>query len=194
LNLALVYASAGKLPEARKIAEAYLSGPSLNNNLGLYAHLAKDDNLAKSYLNMALTESKTYYGKAWDNLEAINSQTNDKAPAKETTKEKEDPNAKNKKGKKGKSPAKEAGKVTIIEEPVATKSEVKPVDVLRDMKQENAQPQVDNKAAVSNVIDNMARDANGKAAKPTANILGTIKDPSDKAPATEPAKDNAEKK
>jgi hypothetical protein len=39
--------------------------------MGLYAHLAKDDQMAKSYLNMALTESKTYYGKAWENLEAV---------------------------------------------------------------------------------------------------------------------------
>jgi len=192
LNLALVYASSGKLPEARKIAETYLSGPSLNNNLGLYAHLAKDDGLAKSYLNMALTESKTYYGKAWDNLETINNTTNDKAPAKD--KAKEDPKDKNKKSKKGKAPAKEAGKVTIIEEPVATKSEVKPVDVLRDTKQENTPPQTDNKTSVSSVIDNMAKDANGKPAKPAANILGTIKDQSDKTPATEQGKDNAEKK
>lgn len=71
LNLALAYASAGNLDEARKLAEIYFSGPHLNNNLGLYAHLAKDDKLAKSYLNMALTESKTYYGKAWENLESL---------------------------------------------------------------------------------------------------------------------------
>ncbi len=199
LNLALVYASAGKLSEARKIAESYLSGPSLNNNLGLYAHLAKDDGLAKSYLNMALTESKTYYGKAWDNLEAINSETSDKASDKTITndaskeKAKEEPKDKNKKGKKGKAPAKETGKVTIIQEPVATKSEVKPVDVLRDIKQENVQPQSDNKpnnkSTVSDVIDGMARDANSKPAKPTANILGTIKDSDSVAPAAEQNKD-----
>lgn len=71
LNLALVYATMGKLDEAEKISRIYLSGAQLSNNLGVYAHLAKDDQMAKSYLNMALTESKTYYGKAWDNLEAI---------------------------------------------------------------------------------------------------------------------------
>lgn len=72
LNLSLVYASAGKLDEARAIAERYFTGATLNNNLGLYAHLAKDDQLAKAYLNMALTESKTFYEKAWDNLQSIN--------------------------------------------------------------------------------------------------------------------------
>lgn len=195
LNLALVYASAGKLAEARKIAEAYLSGPSLNNNLGLYAHLAKDDGLAKSYLNMALTESKTYYGKAWDNLEAINNETNDKAPVKDAGKDKgkEDPKDKNKKGKKSKSTPKEAGKVTIIEEPVATKSEVKPVDVLREIKQENGQ--ADNKpATVDNVIDNIAKDANSKSVKTGEKILGTIKLPDDKAQAPAEIKDNTERK
>ncbi len=195
LNLALVYASAGKLAEARKIAEAYLSGPSLNNNLGLYAHLAKDDGLAKSYLNMALTESKTYYGKAWDNLEAINNETNDKAPVKDAGKDKgkEDPKDKNKKGKKSKSTPKEAGKVTIIEEPVATKSEVKPVDVLHEIKQENGQ--ADNKpATVDNVIDNIAKDANSKSVKTGEKILGTIKLPDDKAQAPTEIKDNTERK
>lgn len=71
LNAALVYASAGKLDEARFMAENYLSGAALNNNLGLYAHLAKDDQMARAYLNMALTESKTYYAKAWENLQDI---------------------------------------------------------------------------------------------------------------------------
>jgi len=71
LNTALVYASAGKLDEARATAETHLSGAALNNNLGLYAHLAKDDQMARAYLNMALTESKTYYAKAWDNLQEI---------------------------------------------------------------------------------------------------------------------------
>lgn len=76
LNLALVYASMGKLDEAEKIAKNYLSGVQLDNNLGLYAHLAKDDNLAKSYLNMALTDSKVYYEKAWGNLDAIGGNKN----------------------------------------------------------------------------------------------------------------------
>lgn len=75
LNMALVYASAGKLDEARAIAEQYYSGPTLANNLGLYAHLAKDDDLAKSYLNMALTDSKVFYEKAWNNLQSLETTT-----------------------------------------------------------------------------------------------------------------------
>lgn len=71
LNLALVYGAAGRLPEAEQIARVYFSGPSLKNNMGLYAHLAKNDALAKAYLNMALTESKVHYEKAWDNLESL---------------------------------------------------------------------------------------------------------------------------
>lgn len=76
LNMALVYAAKGDIESAEKIARNYLSGAQLSNNLGLYAHLAKDDQLAKTYLNMALTESKVYYEKAWENLDAINSTKN----------------------------------------------------------------------------------------------------------------------
>ncbi|MCE2926597.1 MAG: tetratricopeptide repeat protein [Rickettsiales bacterium] len=74
LNLSLVYATAGKVNEAKEIAQRYFTGAELNNNLGLYAHLAKDDQLAKAYLNMALTDSKVFYERAWDNLQLINSQ------------------------------------------------------------------------------------------------------------------------
>jgi len=77
LNMALVYAIDGKLESARDIAQNYLSGSALDNNLGLYAHLARDDQMAKSYLNMALTESKVYYEKAWDNLQNIGDNSTD---------------------------------------------------------------------------------------------------------------------
>jgi Flp pilus assembly protein TadD len=77
LNLALVYAIAGKLENATNIAQRYLTGSALNNNLGLYAHLAKDDQLAKAYLNMALTQSKTFYEKAWDNLQTLETNRSD---------------------------------------------------------------------------------------------------------------------
>lgn len=72
LNTALVYALSGKLEDARQLASLYLSDAALSNNMGLYAHLANDDAMAKSYLNMALTQSKVYYEKAWGNLQAIN--------------------------------------------------------------------------------------------------------------------------
>ena len=71
LNTALVYAIAGKLDEAQAIAEKYFTRAELDNNLGLYAHLANDDQMARSYLNMALTESKVFYQKAWDNLQDL---------------------------------------------------------------------------------------------------------------------------
>ncbi len=72
LNLALIYGVSGDFDTARDVAGKHLEGPALENNLGLYAHLAKDDALAKSYLNMALTQSPTYYERAWENLDALN--------------------------------------------------------------------------------------------------------------------------
>ncbi len=71
LNLALVYGVAGRLDEAEKIAKKYYSGAALSTNMGLYAHLAEDDALAKTYFNEALVQSKTYYERAWKNLDAI---------------------------------------------------------------------------------------------------------------------------
>lgn len=75
LNLAMVYAASGDLDTAKDIASKYLQGPTLDNNLGLYAHLAKNDGLAKTYLNMALSGSQTYYERAWTNLEILDSGT-----------------------------------------------------------------------------------------------------------------------
>lgn len=72
LNAALVYGVAGDLDHAREIASRYVDGAALENNMGLYAHLAKDDGLAKTYLNMALTQSPTFYERAWSNLDALN--------------------------------------------------------------------------------------------------------------------------
>jgi len=71
MNEALVYAINGDTPAAREIAQKYYSGAELDNNMGLYAHLAKDDQEARAYLNMALSESKVFYAKAWDNLKDI---------------------------------------------------------------------------------------------------------------------------
>jgi Flp pilus assembly protein TadD len=72
LNLALVAGVSGNFDAARDIASKYYEGAALDNNLGLYAHLAKDDALAKSYLNSALSQSPTYYERAWENLEIVN--------------------------------------------------------------------------------------------------------------------------
>lgn len=75
LNLALVYATSGNLHAAEEIARKYFEGATLHNNMGLFAHLSKDDQLAKTYLNMALTESNTFYQRAWSNLKAIDNTT-----------------------------------------------------------------------------------------------------------------------
>ena len=71
LNLALVHGISGNLEEAERVAAPNLTQAGLYNNMGLYAHLAKDDRLARSYLNMALSNSPTYYDKAWENLEKL---------------------------------------------------------------------------------------------------------------------------
>lgn len=79
-NLALVYASSGRLDDARSVAAGYYSGRELDNNMGIYAHLAKDDRLAASYLHMALTQSKTAYPKAWKNLATMGASAQPPAP------------------------------------------------------------------------------------------------------------------
>lgn len=71
LNLAMVHGVSGDLDTARDVASKYIEGPALDNNLGLYAHLAKNDNLAKTYLNMALSQSPTFYERAWENLDVV---------------------------------------------------------------------------------------------------------------------------
>lgn len=71
LNMALVYAIMNRLDDAKLVASNYYSGPELENNMGIYALLANDDEIARAYLNMALSNSKMFYAKAWDNLQAM---------------------------------------------------------------------------------------------------------------------------
>ncbi len=71
LNLAMIYGIQGQDNRARALSEKHLSGAALENNLGMYAHLANNQELAKTYLNQALTTSPTYYERAWKNLEII---------------------------------------------------------------------------------------------------------------------------
>ena len=71
LNAALIYAIAGDLKQAEKMAGRHLKEATLQNNLGLYALLSKDKQLAKTHLHMALSESKVFYEKAWNNLERL---------------------------------------------------------------------------------------------------------------------------
>lgn len=70
MNLALVYGIMGDMGKAQTVASRHMDEAALNNNMGIYAHLSKDDVLARSYLNMALSGGK-HYEKAWKNLESI---------------------------------------------------------------------------------------------------------------------------
>lgn len=64
LNLALVYAAAGKMDPARAIVSRYSPKDSQDYNQALYAPLAKDSKLAGDYLHLALTEGKSPMDKA----------------------------------------------------------------------------------------------------------------------------------
>ncbi|MCI5050351.1 MAG: tetratricopeptide repeat protein [Rickettsiales bacterium] len=75
LNMALVYGISGDMQQARRVAERHLKGAALDNNLGLYAHLANNSEMAKSYLNMALSGSTVHYERAWENLDIITTET-----------------------------------------------------------------------------------------------------------------------
>ncbi len=78
LNLALAYGLAGQLDEAEEVASRHLSEAALYNNMGLYAQLAENPEVARSYLNMALMNSPVYYERAWNNLEALGGEKKNK--------------------------------------------------------------------------------------------------------------------
>jgi Flp pilus assembly protein TadD len=71
LNLALVMGIYGDMDAAEKILKSHLPEAAVANNLGLYAYLANNEELAKSYLNTALSRSPYHYKRAWENLDAI---------------------------------------------------------------------------------------------------------------------------
>lgn len=71
MNMAMVYGIAGNSKQAEKIAGQYLEKSELYNNMGLFAAMANDKDLAKGYLNMALTSSKVHYDTAWENLKRL---------------------------------------------------------------------------------------------------------------------------
>lgn len=75
LNLAMVHGLSGDMRQAEILASKYLEGPALANNLGLYAFMADDETLAKSYLNGALSNSAQFYERAWENLSMIEEAT-----------------------------------------------------------------------------------------------------------------------
>lgn len=71
LNLALAYSMNKELEKAEEIASKYLRGREFYNNMGVYAHIANNDRLAKSFLNNALSKSIVHYNKAWDNMSLL---------------------------------------------------------------------------------------------------------------------------
>jgi Flp pilus assembly protein TadD len=75
LNLAMVMGISGDLDGARDLAVRHLKGPALDNNLGVWAHLASNDELARAYLNTALSGSPIHYERAWNNLAVITEQS-----------------------------------------------------------------------------------------------------------------------
>jgi Flp pilus assembly protein TadD len=75
LNLALVYGINGDLDLAENILKNNMPPSGVDNNLGLYAYLANDESLAKSYLNTALSKSPYHYERAWENLATITEQS-----------------------------------------------------------------------------------------------------------------------
>lgn len=83
LNLAMVYGISKNMDKAEATAKPWLTTPQLYNNMGIYAELAKDKDLARTYLNKALMGTPIYYDRAWDNLENLDNNSN--APASSTT-------------------------------------------------------------------------------------------------------------
>lgn len=71
MDLALVYAIAGRLDDAEVTASPYLSKAALYNNMGFYSYIEKNKELAKVYLNKALVQNPAYYERAWKNLSAV---------------------------------------------------------------------------------------------------------------------------
>lgn len=70
-NLSMVYALSGDMTKAEDTVRPYMTEAELYNAMGHFAAMAHDDDLAKTYLDMALSSSKKYYGTAWKNLEEL---------------------------------------------------------------------------------------------------------------------------
>ena len=71
LNLALVYGISGDFDSAKATAAPHLTEPQLYNNLGIYSEIARQPELARTYLNKALGATTIYYDRAWENLERL---------------------------------------------------------------------------------------------------------------------------
>lgn len=71
LNKAMILGLDGQLEQAERILTEYLSEAAVANNLGLYSYLSNNEELAKSYLNTAMSRTSRHYNRAWQNLETI---------------------------------------------------------------------------------------------------------------------------
>jgi Flp pilus assembly protein TadD len=71
LNLSMMHALSGNMEKAEKVAAAHLSKAALYNNMGFLADISQKPELARSYINMALSKSPVHYEKAWQNLQKL---------------------------------------------------------------------------------------------------------------------------
>ncbi len=76
LNQAMVHGIQGDMEAAERLAKQHLDEHEVYNNLGYYAYLGDNPELAKSYLHMALGGSSMHYDKAWENLQKLPSSHN----------------------------------------------------------------------------------------------------------------------
>jgi tetratricopeptide (TPR) repeat protein len=70
-NLALLYGISGKMDEAEQILRKSMPEAAVYNNLGYYATLSADKQLAWSYLSKAITANPVYYEKAENNMKEV---------------------------------------------------------------------------------------------------------------------------
>jgi Flp pilus assembly protein TadD len=71
LNLSLVYGIQEKMNEAEVLLRKYFDEPQVFHTLGIYAHLANDNDLAQTYLHKALSSSPGVYDDAWKTLKRV---------------------------------------------------------------------------------------------------------------------------
>jgi len=70
-NLAMLYGISGQMDKAEAILRETLPEPAVYNNLGFYAKIAADKQLALDYLSQAVASSPVYYEKAENNLQRL---------------------------------------------------------------------------------------------------------------------------
>ncbi len=83
LNLAIVYGISKNIDMAEATAKPWLTTPQLYNNMGIYAELGKNPELARTFLDKALMGTSVYYDRAWENLERLDASRGHKTPTPE---------------------------------------------------------------------------------------------------------------